>query len=83
MQVIIKCSDLSHPARSKHLHIKWSELVTEEFYNQGDRERRIDLPRSMFMDRYKPDLPTSQVGFVSFLALPLWTAYANAINDDF
>ena len=39
MQMIIKLSDIANPAKSFKTHEKWSELVTEEFYNQGDEER--------------------------------------------
>jgi cAMP-specific phosphodiesterase 4 len=39
MQMIIKFSDVSNPAKEYEAHSKWSHLVIEEFYLQGDKER--------------------------------------------
>jgi cGMP-inhibited 3',5'-cyclic phosphodiesterase A len=39
MQMIIKCSDIANPAKEYSAHSKWSKLVIEEFYLQGDLER--------------------------------------------
>ena len=39
MQMIIKLSDIANPAKQFKTHEKWSQLVTEEFYSQGDEER--------------------------------------------
>ena len=39
MQMIIKCSDISNPAKEYQAHSKWSKLVIDEFYSQGDLER--------------------------------------------
>ena len=39
MQVLLKCADVSHPARPLRIHKKWSHLIAEEFYAQGDLER--------------------------------------------
>eukprot|EP00457_Paulinella_chromatophora_P001008 gb/GEZN01001010.1/.p1 GENE.gb/GEZN01001010.1/~~gb/GEZN01001010.1/.p1 ORF type:complete len:1066 (+),score=133.99 gb/GEZN01001010.1/:121-3318(+) len=83
MQLVIKCSDIAHPARAKHAHIKWSEVVTQEFFQQGDMERTRNLPRSMFMDRHSSNLSTSQVGFISFLVEPLFKNFSTAIKYDF
>ena len=76
MQIILKCGDLSHPARSRRLHLKWSELVTEEFFQQGDREKILKLPPSMFMDRETTNLAQSQIGFITFLVYPMFQVYA-------
>lgn len=39
MQMIIKFSDIANPAKEYTAHSKWSRLVIEEFYLQGDLER--------------------------------------------
>ena len=45
MQMIIKCSDISNPAKEYQAHSRWSELVIKEFYSQGDLERYVILRR--------------------------------------
>ena len=39
MQMVIKFSDIANPAKEYSAHSKWSRLVIEEFYLQGDLER--------------------------------------------
>ena len=64
-------ADVSNPVRPNVLAVKWAGLVQEEFYLQGDMERREGLPISMFMDRHKPAFPKMQVGFIEFIVKPL------------
>jgi len=71
MQVILKMADVSNPTRPFAVYEKWAHAVIEEFFAQGDKEREAGLPVSAFMDRYKTSLPKSQVGFISFVVLPL------------
>ena len=39
MKMIIKFSDIANPAKDYNAHSKWSKLVIQEFYSQGDLER--------------------------------------------
>ena len=39
MRMIIKFSDIANPAKEYKSHEKWSRLVSQEFYMQGDEER--------------------------------------------
>lgn len=59
----------------QHLHLKWSERVNEEFFEQGDTERRLGLPLSAFMDRKSTQLWKSQLGFIDFLVYPLFESF--------
>ncbi len=78
LKMSIKCSDVGHSAKALSQHLKWTERIIEEFYQQGDEERKHGLPVSPFMDRYKDNVPKAQVGFLDFLVLPMyeaWSAY--------
>ena len=81
LQVALKCADISHPAKSLDTHLEWTNRVTEENYNQGDIERERNLPLSPFMDRKTGDLPKSQIGFLSFLVLPLYKMWCDLFPD--
>lgn len=41
MRMIIKFSDIANPAKEYESHKKWSRLVSQEFYMQGDEERYV------------------------------------------
>jgi cAMP-specific phosphodiesterase 4 len=81
MKMALKCADISHTAKSTDIHLKWTEYITEEFFKQGDKERESGTTISPFMDRSKPEVPKSQCGFISFLVLPLYKAFAEEFSD--
>ncbi len=42
---------MSHGAKELGLHKKWSRRIIEEFYNQGDQERKLNIPVTPTCDR--------------------------------
>ena len=82
MQMVLKSGDLGHPSRVRHLHLTWSELVTEEFFLQGDRERSNGMNVSAMMDRATCNIVTSQIGFISFLVMPIYSAFSSYCNTE-
>jgi len=81
LQLALKCADVSHTAKSGPTHIEWTNRVTKEFYMQGDAEKKNKMPLSPNMDRKNSDLPKSQVGFISFLVLPLYKAWSEMFDE--
>mmetsp|Transcript_31413 Transcript_31413/g.83605 ORF Transcript_31413/g.83605 Transcript_31413/m.83605 type:complete len:650 (-) Transcript_31413:269-2218(-) len=78
LQVAIKCADVGHLSLSWPTHLQWVRRLQEEFFSQGDLERDRGLPVSFLMDRFKPGVLDSQVGFFDFVALPLFETLADA-----
>lgn len=71
-KLYIKAADISHTAKSLELHEKWCKLLMEEFFSQGDKEKELNLPVSMYCDRKTTDVQKSQAGFLKNIALPLF-----------
>ena len=46
-----------------------------EFFKQGDRERRLNLPVTAICDRKNNNLPRIQVGFIEYVVKPLFTEW--------
>ena len=69
-------ADLGNPCKPLQTYLQWTERLIEEFYRQGDRERELGLPVSLMMDRSKPNVERSQVGFVDVICQPLWATMA-------
>lgn len=68
-------TNIGHCAKELSLHIKWSELVNEEFYMQGDLERRnkSDFPNGPepLWDREQSNLmPKNQANFIRIFITP-------------
>ncbi len=80
MQLALKCADISHTTKSLETHRRWTEAITSEFYNQGDKEREKHMPLSPYMDRNTGNLPKSQLGFIGFLAQPLYEAWCGVFE---
>ena len=82
LNMVLKCSDVSHPARPLKAHLLWTDLITEEFYRQGDFERRLGLSMSPLCDRADHNLPKSQLGFIQFVVRPSYAVFAEYLGTN-
>ncbi|CAG9314499.1 unnamed protein product [Blepharisma stoltei] len=76
LKLVIKSADVGHAAKTRDLHLKWSRLVCEEFFAQGDIEKSKNQQVSMYCDRETTDIPKSQAGFIRNIVLPLYEVLA-------
>ncbi|CAG9314178.1 unnamed protein product [Blepharisma stoltei] len=82
LAMALKCGDIGHSAKVKDLHEKWSQLVCEEFFNQGDLEKKNKQPVSMYCDRDTTNIPKSQAGFIKNICLPLFEVWCSYLKSD-
>jgi hypothetical protein len=82
-RLVIKAADIGHAAKTIELHEKWCRRVVEEFYTQGDLEKKLGLPVSMYCDRETTDISKSQAGFIKNIVLPLFNAVNFVLDSDF
>eukprot|EP00741_Cyanophora_paradoxa_P001843 tig00000507_g1786.t1 len=76
LNMLLKCADLGNAARPLRTYMAWAGWVMDEFWEQGDEERRRGLPLSPWMDREKPEVGKCQSGFIDFLVEPLYSSWA-------
>ena len=75
LQVALHTADVSNTAKPWNLYSQWLELLTEEFYLQGDMERSLGMPISYAFDRFNPvtqskfQLVSDVVGFSGYASL--------------
>jgi len=69
LQMAMKVADIGHCSTPLGQHLQWLQRLEDEMFLQGDMEKRLDLPVSLFADRTKPGVydPANQEGF--FLAV--------------
>lgn len=77
----LKCADLGHSAKSTDLHKKWSILVCDELFAQGDLEKEKMLSVSMYCDRETTDIDKSQCGFLKNICIPLYEVWGLYLNS--
>jgi hypothetical protein len=81
LKMVIKCSDIGHAAKPLELHQKWSELVTEEFLMQIEKEDSLGLPHMFSVSRDPVKFSESQVGFIRFVVQPCYRDFCIYIGD--
>lgn len=74
LQMALKCADISHPTKKWSVHHRWSLLIVEEFFNQGDAEKLAGLPVSALCDRQNDQIHNMQIGFIDFVVRPCFSA---------
>ena len=83
LKIAMKVADLGHLRAPRDVHLRWVAGLCEEFYAQGDAERRLGMPVNDLMSRERAAtapgaLAESQVGFFDVIALPLVQHWAKA-----
>ena len=68
----IHSADLAHNTKKFKISLKWVELLSNEFWLQGDKERKMNLNISFLCDRDTTNVPKSQVGFIGGFIIPTY-----------
>ena len=70
LDFFIHTADLAHNSKLFKISLKWVELLSEEFWLQGDKEKSLGINISYLCDRNKVNVPKDQVGFLNGVILP-------------
>lgn len=79
MELLLHCSDISNPYKPHAICAKWANVVAEEFFQQGDKERELLMEISPMMDRNNSNLNNMQMGFIEFVVSPLINSVVNLL----
>ncbi|KAI8907939.1 hypothetical protein EDD86DRAFT_191991 [Gorgonomyces haynaldii] len=83
LKMAVKCGDLCNPTKKFNAAKRWTSLVMEEFFRQGEKELALGLPVSKFMDRHDTNVPKCQLGFIDVLVKPLFETWAQFQQNEF
>ena len=70
LDFFIHTADLAHNSKLFKISLKWVELLSEEFWLQGDKEKSLGINVSYLCDRNKVNVPKDQVGFLNGVIVP-------------
>lgn len=70
LSMALKMADIGHSAKITELHEKWTMLICEEFFRQGDVEREMGQMVSTYCDRNDTDIAKNQSGFLRYICVP-------------
>ena len=82
MELIMKVSDISNVSRPFQYADQWCEVLSEEFWRQGDLEKEIGIAYTgPLMNREGQNKAKGQVGFYTGVCLPLYTLIARLFPE--
>jgi hypothetical protein len=70
LELFLHMSDVGNPLKQFEMCKAWGLRVLQEFFAQGDEEKKLGLPVGMLNDRDKINIPGAQVGFIEHLVSP-------------
>ncbi|KAF1991910.1 HD-domain/PDEase-like protein [Aulographum hederae CBS 113979] len=81
--LLIKCADISNVARKFHVAAQWATILTDEFSNQGQMEKELNIPTCLFGGPPVQDdiikMGESQIGFMNIFARPLFESVTDIL----
>jgi hypothetical protein len=82
MTMLMKVSDISNVSRPFEIADKWSDVLCEEFWRQGDMELAQGLAISSTLnERGTGNKPKGQIGFYNFVCIPLYQSIARIFPE--
>ncbi|KAK2152627.1 hypothetical protein LSH36_324g02051 [Paralvinella palmiformis] len=79
--LLMTSCDLSDQTKTWMNSKKIAELIYQEFFSQGDMERKMGRNPSEMMDRCKACIPELQIGFLDGIALPVFRTLTQIFPD--
>lgn len=78
---LLHAADISNPGRDWRTCERWAGLVMNEFFSQGDLEKKLGLSVSMNCDREKVLVPFAQIGFGKFVIRDLYELLSQTLHS--
>jgi hypothetical protein len=81
LNYLIHIGDISHSTKSFELTYKWTCLLCEEFWRQGDEEKEKGFNVNFLFDRNNIDIGRNQVGFIKGIIIPSFDILVNFLPE--
>ncbi|KAF9176794.1 High affinity cAMP-specific and IBMX-insensitive 3',5'-cyclic phosphodiesterase 9A [Haplosporangium sp. Z 767] len=78
---LLHAADISNAVKPWALCKRWSDLVVQEFFRQGDIEKAQGLPASPNMDRDQHSQPQISLGFGDFVVQPYFESFVELLPE--
>ena len=74
-------ADISNPAKPSKISEGWTAKVYEEFFRQGDMEKKLNMQVSLMCDRETTSINKAMIGFINFVVKPTIDILVNLIPE--
>ncbi|CAM9360501.1 unnamed protein product, partial [Ectocarpus fasciculatus] len=79
LKALLHLADIGNPTKPWDVSKRWSDLVVQEFFAQGDREKEEGLPVSANMDRTTTVQDELSINFNDFIVAPYFMAVTSIL----
>ena len=70
INMCVHTADISNPAKPPKISAQWTDRVYEEFFRQGDLEKKMGMSVSLMCDRLTTNVNKAMIGFINFVVMP-------------
>jgi hypothetical protein len=81
LNMCLHTADISNPAKPLEISEKWTYRVYEEFFRQGELEKKLGLSVSLLCDRDTTNVNKAMIGFVNFIVMPTIDLLVNLLPE--
>lgn len=81
LNMALHTADISNPAKPTKISKTWTTMVYDEFFLQGDLEKKLSLPVSLLCDRETTNINKAMIGFINFVVGPTFDILVNMIPE--
>ena len=81
LNVLIHSADVSNPSKPLNIYKQWAKRCVDEFFRQGDMEKKLGIPVSFNCDRETVTLAQSQLGFIDAIVFPLFSVLVDFFEN--
>jgi len=74
LKMLIKVADIGNVSKGREYCLAWTDRIVQEFFDQGDLERKLGMPVTPMLDRNLACIPKQQIGFYNFVVKPMFEA---------
>eukprot|EP00351_Strombidinopsis_sp_SopsisLIS2011_P000925 CAMPEP_0116874392 /NCGR_PEP_ID=MMETSP0463-20121206/5845_1 /TAXON_ID=181622 /ORGANISM="Strombidinopsis sp, Strain SopsisLIS2011" /LENGTH=112 /DNA_ID=CAMNT_0004517973 /DNA_START=2227 /DNA_END=2562 /DNA_ORIENTATION=+ len=75
LNMCIYASDHANPCKSAIMYFKWMAAEMEEYFQQGDIEKKLDYTITPFFDRTTCNPFKYQIGYIDVIVEPLFNTW--------
>lgn len=79
LHFLLHLADISNPAKPGPMFDFWTDRCLDEFFKQGDEEKKLGLPISPLCDRESTERAESQIGFIQYVVMPAFKVMSKCI----
>lgn len=81
LKVGLHLADIANPAKPQKICTYWAKRVVQEFFEQGDKEKAMNIEISPLCDRENSNMEEGQKGFIKFVVKPIYEPWARLMPE--